>query len=71
MGGTGARGGARRVPEPPSGRVVPGRFPLLTDENIDGPIIRGSRQRGWDVQHATKELGEETKKRTSADSDVR
>jgi predicted nuclease of predicted toxin-antitoxin system len=40
---------------------VPGRFPLFTDENIDGPIIRGLRQRGWDVQHATKELGEGTK----------
>ena len=40
---------------------MPGRFPLFTDENIDGPIIRGLRQRGWDVQHATKELGEETK----------
>ena len=40
---------------------MPGRFSLFTDENIDGPIIRGLRQRGWDVQHATKELGEETK----------
>jgi predicted nuclease of predicted toxin-antitoxin system len=40
---------------------VPGRFPLFTDENVDGPIIRGLRQRGWDVQHATKELGEKTK----------
>jgi hypothetical protein len=40
---------------------VPGRFPLFTDENVDGPIIRGLPQRGWDVQHATKELGEETK----------
>jgi len=49
------------VPEPPSGPVVPRRFPLFTDENIDGPIIRGLRQRGWDVQHATSELGEQTK----------
>jgi predicted nuclease of predicted toxin-antitoxin system len=40
---------------------VAGRFPLFTDENVDGPIIRGLRQRGWDVQHATEELGEETK----------
>ena len=39
---------------------MPGRFPLFTDENIDGPIIRGLRQRGWDVQHATVELGEGT-----------
>jgi len=34
---------------------VPDRFPL------DGPIIRGLRQRGWDVQHATEEFGEKTK----------
>lgn len=40
---------------------MPGRFPLFTDENVDGPIIRGLRQRGWDVQHATTELGEKTK----------
>ena len=40
---------------------MPGRFPLFTDENVDGPIVRGLRQRGWDVRHATQELGEETK----------
>jgi len=40
---------------------VPGRFPLFTHENVDGPIIRGLRQRGWDVQHATEEFGEKTK----------
>jgi hypothetical protein len=40
---------------------VAGRFPLFTDENVDGPIIRGLRQRGWDVQHATEEFGEKTK----------
>jgi predicted nuclease of predicted toxin-antitoxin system len=40
---------------------VPGRFPLFTDENVDGPILRGLRQRGWDVQHATEEFGEKTK----------
>ena len=39
---------------------MPGRFPLFTDENVDGPIIRGLRQRGWDVQHATEEFGEKT-----------
>ncbi len=38
-----------------------GRFPLFTDENVDGPIVRGLRQRGWDVQHAQEEFGEETK----------
>jgi predicted nuclease of predicted toxin-antitoxin system len=40
---------------------VAGRFPLYTDENIDGPIIRGLRLRGWDVLHAAEELGERTK----------
>jgi predicted nuclease of predicted toxin-antitoxin system len=40
---------------------VPGRFPLFTDENVDGPIIRGLRQRGWDVQHAREEFGQKTK----------
>ena len=40
---------------------MPGRFPLFTDENVDGPIIRGLRRRGWDLQHATEELGEKTK----------
>ena len=39
---------------------MPGRFPLFTDENIDGPIIRGLRQRGWDVLHAEEEFGEKT-----------
>ncbi len=38
-----------------------GRFPLCSDENIDGPIVRGLRLRGWDVLHATEELGEKTK----------
>jgi predicted nuclease of predicted toxin-antitoxin system len=38
---------------------VSGRFFFFTDENIDGPIIRGLRQR-W-MLHATRELGEETK----------
>ncbi len=37
--------------------------PLFTDENVDGPIIEGLRQRGWDVQHATEEFGEKTKDR--------
>jgi predicted nuclease of predicted toxin-antitoxin system len=40
---------------------VSGRFPLFTDENVDGPVIRGLRQRGWDVQHASEEVGEKTK----------
>jgi hypothetical protein len=40
---------------------VAGRFPLFTDENVDGPIIRGLRQRGWDLQHAREEFGPKTK----------
>jgi hypothetical protein len=39
------------------------RPPLCTDENVDGPIVRGLRHRGWDVLHATEELGEKTKDR--------
>ena len=35
-------------------------YPLLTDENVDGPIIEGLRNRGWDVMHATEEFGEKT-----------
>lgn len=38
-----------------------GRFPLFTDENVDGDIIQGLRNRGWDVQHAYDEFGEKTK----------
>ena len=26
-----------------------GRFPLLTDENVPGPLVEGLRSRGWDV----------------------
>ena len=36
-------------------------FPLLTDENVDGPVIEGLRKRGWDVMHATEEFGEKTR----------
>lgn len=39
---------------------MPG-FPLFTDENVDGPIIEGLRLRGWDVKHATEEVGEKTR----------
>ena len=28
---------------------MPGRFPLVTDENIPGPLIEGLKVRGWDV----------------------
>ena len=26
-----------------------GRFPLLTDENVQGPLIDGLKARNWDV----------------------
>ena len=35
-------------------------YPLLTDENVDGPVIEGLRNRGWDVMHAREEFGERT-----------
>ena len=28
---------------------MPGRFPIHTDENVQGPVIEGLRARGWDV----------------------
>ena len=28
---------------------MPGRFPLLTDENVQGPLIEGLKANGWDV----------------------
>lgn len=31
---------------------MPGRFPLFTDENIDGPLIQALRQQGWDLVRA-------------------
>lgn len=37
-----------------------GRFPPLTDENVPGPIVKGLRQRGWDVVRAVDALGEQT-----------
>ena len=37
-----------------------GRFPLLTDENIDGPLIGALRSAGWDVALAGEIFGERT-----------
>jgi hypothetical protein len=36
---------------------VPGRFPLLTDENVPGPLIEGLRARGWDVLRVVDAMG--------------
>lgn len=37
---------------------MPGRFPLLTDENITGPLIQGLRDKGWDVVRTIDVFGE-------------
>lgn len=34
------------------------RFPLLTDENIDGPVVEGLRQRGWDLASVHEVFGQ-------------
>ena len=36
------------------------RFAIFTDDNVDGPIIKGLRQRGWDVEHAEEIFGQGT-----------
>jgi hypothetical protein len=37
---------------------VPGRFPLITDENIAGPLVQGLRSSGWDVVRTVDVVGE-------------
>lgn len=37
---------------------MPGRFPLLTDENIPGPLIEGLIRAGWDVVRVIEVFGE-------------
>src|SRR5262249_14169612 len=54
----GRRGGQGRVPAQEGRAVVSGRFPLLTDENISGPVIEGLRARGWDVVRTIDVFGE-------------
>jgi PIN domain-containing protein len=39
---------------------VAGRFALFTDENVDGPLIKGLAARGWDVVRAVDVFGERT-----------
>ena len=34
---------------------MPGRFPLITDENISGPLVQGLRSSSWDVVRAGRE----------------
>ncbi len=33
-----------------------GRFPLLTDESVDGPYVRTLGRRGWDLVLAIEVL---------------
>lgn len=37
-----------------------GRFPLLTDENVTGPLVAGLRLRGWDVLTVKEVFGQES-----------
>lgn len=39
---------------------MPGRFPLLTDENIPGPLVEGLRSRGWDVVLTIEVFGQQS-----------
>jgi hypothetical protein len=39
---------------------VAGRFPLFTDENVDGPLVEALRHHGWDVVRAIEIFGEKT-----------
>lgn len=39
---------------------MPGRFPIFTDENVDGSLIRALIARGWDVMRAVDVFGERT-----------
>jgi hypothetical protein len=37
---------------------VAGRFPLLTDENVSGPIVAALIHQGWDILRAVDTHGE-------------
>jgi len=39
---------------------VSGRFPLITDENITGPLVQGLRARGWDVVRTIEVFGQQS-----------
>jgi predicted nuclease of predicted toxin-antitoxin system len=39
---------------------VAGRFAILTDENIDGPVTQGLKTQGWDVVLTLDVFGEES-----------
>jgi hypothetical protein len=39
---------------------VAGRFPIYTDADIQGPVIRALRRAGWDVLRAIEEFPERT-----------
>lgn len=37
-----------------------GRFPLLSDEHVSGPLLQGLARRGWDVQRGVDVFGQRT-----------
>ncbi len=37
-----------------------GRFPLLTDENVFGPLVEGLKRRGWDLLRTVDVFGEKS-----------
>lgn len=39
---------------------MPERFPLFTDENVDGTLVEALRRAGWDVIRAVDLFGEKT-----------
>jgi hypothetical protein len=39
---------------------VAGRFALLTDEHVPGPLLKGLIRLGWDVQRAVDVFGQST-----------
>jgi hypothetical protein len=39
---------------------VAGRFPLLSDESVDGPYVRTLERRGWELVRAIDVFGEMT-----------
>lgn len=37
-----------------------GRFPLLSDEHVSGPLLQGLVRRGWDIQRGVDVFGQRT-----------
>jgi hypothetical protein len=39
---------------------VAGRFPLLTDDCVNGPLVDGLKRRGWDVARVVDVFGQQS-----------